>query len=68
MLNLIWKSKKPELKIYRDLNGNSIVGAYELGKDFIKVYFNEDGRIIKYNYRTVGRAHVKKMKLLAEEG
>jgi hypothetical protein len=52
---------------YRNLNGNSDVLSYEIGRDSIEVEFR-DGSLYLYNYATTGQTIVDHMKALAIAG
>jgi hypothetical protein len=52
---------------YRNPSGTSGIRAYEIGPDFIRVWWDEE-RPFEYNYETVGREHVEEMKRLAKRG
>ena len=56
------------MKKYHNKAGNSGVTAYEIGKDYIKVWFvgHEDPYI--YNYVKPGKEHVEQMKRCALAG
>lgn len=48
-------------------NGNSkVILGYEIGEDYIIVYF-KDGYCYKYSYSSCGMRSVSKMMVLAEE-
>ena len=55
------------MKRYGNLSGNSGVVAYEIGPDFIRVWFT-DGDPYKYTIATAGAFHVAQMKKLAIAG
>jgi len=55
------------MEIYKNLNGNSSVRAYEIGNDSITVYFT-DGTIYLYNYQSTGPSNIEEMKVLARAG
>ncbi|EIN00263.1 hypothetical protein WQE_14571 [Paraburkholderia hospita] len=55
------------MKRYRDLSGQSGVGAYEISDDAITVKFR-DGDVYLYDYATTGRREVEEMKRLAVAG
>lgn len=55
------------MQSYRDIDGDSGVKAYESGRDFIKVEF-EDCSIYLYTYRSSGSQHIETMKDLAVKG
>ncbi len=52
---------------YANLNGNSGVVAFEIGKTWIKVQF-VTGSPYTYSYQKAGEKHVEMMKILAREG
>jgi hypothetical protein len=52
---------------YANLSGNSGVETYKIGDESIIVGFKVNQRYL-YNYWKPGRAHVEKMKKLAEAG
>jgi hypothetical protein len=52
---------------YQDINGNSGIGAFEIGSDYIIVTF-KDGSIYKYSYQSAGRENIEQMKRLARKG
>jgi len=52
---------------YKDLNGNSGVEAYEIGRHSITIEF-KDGNVYLYTYRSAGRVNVEKMQALARAG
>jgi hypothetical protein len=56
------------MRRYRDNTGNSGVVAYEIGDDFILVQFRDSDKIYWYSYRSAGKRHVDRMKILAEQG
>jgi hypothetical protein len=55
------------MQIYKNLNGNSGVSAYEIGESYIKVQF-QDGSIYLYDYVKPGKLDVEAMKQLAIKG
>jgi hypothetical protein len=55
------------MKKYLGKSGNSGVIGYETGADRIKVQFRNNN-IYSYTYRSAGKLHVEKMKLLALRG
>lgn len=55
------------MALYRNLNGDSGVHAYELGNNNIVVQFN-DGSAYLYNYSVPGSSAVEHMKQLALNG
>lgn len=52
---------------YENLGGNSGISGYEIGEDFIRVYF-KDGGIYLYTYTSAGRYNIEHMKQLAIQG
>jgi hypothetical protein len=52
---------------YKNLSGNSGIANYEIGADFIKVWFR-NGRCYLYTNESAGRSNVEQMKALAEAG
>lgn len=52
---------------YKNLNGNSGIRAFEIGKDFISVQF-KNRTVYKYSYLKPGKDKVKKMIDLAHKG
>ena len=52
---------------YANLGGNSGVIGYEIGDDFIRVYFF-DGSIYLYTYASAGSYNIEEMKQLARRG
>ena len=52
---------------YANKSGYSDVNGFMLGKNFIRVQFN-DGVIRTYNYRTAGEQNVENMNCLALRG
>lgn len=55
------------MKIYRDIDGDSGVSAYEIGNYFIIVQFTK-GDTYLYNYSVTGFNHVQHMINLARTG
>ncbi|QJR36782.1 hypothetical protein HKW67_15285 [Gemmatimonas groenlandica] len=55
------------MQVYRDLNGDSGVDAYETGDDFIRVQFSK-GSVYLYTDASAGREHIEAMKELAARG
>jgi len=56
------------LKRYADIEGNSGVAAYECGPDWIDVVFKNSDSVYRYSYASTGKAHVERMKKLADSG
>ena len=55
------------MKVYRDLDNDSGVRAYEIGEESITVRF-KTGAVYLYNYLSTGALHIEQMKRLAEAG
>ncbi len=55
------------MKIYKDINGDSGISAYDYGDDWIKVYFKRGG-IYEYRASKIGELHISEMKRLADTG
>ncbi|MGQ0826991.1 MAG: hypothetical protein ACT4ON_01220 [Bacteroidota bacterium] len=55
------------MKLYKKVNKDSGVYAYEIGKDHIKIQFN-DGSTYLYTYSHTGKKNIEQMKKLAETG
>lgn len=55
------------MQVYRDIDGDSGVAAYEIGPDFIRVVFTT-GAIYLYTYASAGRQNIESMKQLAASG
>jgi len=55
------------MTIYKDIDGDSGVRAYEYGTDYIKVQFST-GRVYTYSYQSAGRDNIEQMKVLADSG
>jgi hypothetical protein len=53
---------------YLNLTGQSNVIGYDIGIDYIKVYFAGSIRPYTYSYASAGRANVETMKRLAHSG
>ncbi|MBT1706593.1 hypothetical protein KK062_00080 [Fulvivirgaceae bacterium PWU5] len=52
---------------YKNLQGNSGIASYRIGRDSIIVAFRT-GATYKYNYAVTGKEHIQNMKILAREG
>ena len=55
------------MEIYKDIDGDSGVAAYENGENFIRVKF-KDGSIYLYTYASTGQGDIEHMKSLAIAG
>ncbi len=55
------------MQIYKNLNGDSAVAAYEIGADYIKVEF-KDHKTYVYTYASAGIQKIEDMKRLAQNG
>lgn len=56
------------MQAYSDVNGDSGVVGYEVGIDFITVWFKRSERSYTYSYSSAGQDNVEKMKVLAAAG
>lgn len=56
------------MEVYRNINGDSNVEAYEIGSNFIRVKFYRTAKIYQYSYERAGRENVEIMKKLARNG
>lgn len=56
------------MTIYKNINGDSNVLAYEIGNDYIDVQFKGTAKTYKYSYQSTGKANVETMKKLAKNG
>lgn len=55
------------MKVYRDINGDSGISAYNCGDDWIKVQF-KGGNTYEYQASKIGQARITAMKALADAG
>ena len=55
------------MEIYKDIDNDSSISGYDIGHDFIVVYFN-DGSAYLYNNQVTGANNVERMKILARNG
>ena len=55
------------MKKYKNLNGDSLVEAYDIDEDYVLVKFKDNVRYL-YNVHHTGEENIKKLKKLAEEG
>ena len=55
------------MDLYRNIDGDSGVSAYEIGADFIRVRFST-GATYLYTYSSAGSENIEQMKILAREG
>lgn len=55
------------MEIYRDVDGDTGVAAYELGPDSITVQFST-GAVYLYTYASAGYQNIERMKHLAKSG
>ena len=51
---------------YKDIDGDSGVTGFEIGNDYIKVWFNNDW--YSYTYASAGSQNIEQMKKLAKAG
>jgi hypothetical protein len=56
------------MKRYRNVAGDSGVVAYAITPTSIRVKFLGSDRIYEYSHKSAGKAHVERMKRLAETG
>ncbi len=56
------------MPVYANIDGDSGVASYEIGANFITVFFRGTARSYTYSYSSAGREHVEEMKRLAEIG
>lgn len=55
------------MPLYKDINGDSGVSAYEIKLDSIVVHFERGGSYL-YTTASAGAVHIAEMKRLAEKG
>ena len=53
---------------YQNLNGTSGVVAFEIGADFVQVWFKDEPRAYRYQLADVGRKHLAALKFCARTG
>lgn len=53
---------------YQNIGGNSNIESYEIGDDYISIYFKSASKVYTYSYASAGEYHVEKMKQLARSG
>ena len=53
---------------YLNTGGDSGIESYEIGEDYIKVWFARSQKAYTYSYQSAGREHVEAMKKLAKNG
>ena len=51
---------------YKNIDGDSGVTGFEIGNDYIKVWFNNDW--YRYTYASAGSQNIEQMKNLAKAG
>ena len=56
------------MQIYKNLDGDSGIYAYEYGDNYIKVKFKKTGDTYVYDNASTGENDVNEMKRLADEG
>ncbi|MDO6580181.1 hypothetical protein Q4491_02390 [Photobacterium sp. 2_MG-2023] len=56
------------MEIYKDIDNDSGVRGYEIGADYITVWFDGTARPYTYSYASAGSGHVDSMKKLAASG
>lgn len=57
-----------QLQHYLDLNHDSGVANYQIGREFIRVQFKKSSKVYTYSYSSAGYQHVENMKQLAQYG
>jgi hypothetical protein len=57
-----------QMQVYKDINNDSGVRGYEIGADYITVWFDGTERSYTYSYASAGSSHVETMKNLAVAG
>jgi hypothetical protein len=55
------------MQLYRDVDGDSAVVAFEEGPDFLRVQF-DDGGVYLYTMASAGAMHLDRVKQLARSG
>ena len=53
---------------YHNIGGNSNIESYEIGDDYISVWFKRASKPYMYSYSSAGESHVETMKELAKQG
>lgn len=53
---------------YLNRGGNSGVLSFEIGDDYVSVYFKGNSKLYKYSYRSANTYHIEAMKRLALNG
>lgn len=56
------------MNTYSNNGGNSNIQSYEIGDDFVTIYFKRSSKPYTYSYRSAGEYHVENMKKLAIQG
>lgn len=56
------------MEIYKDIDRDSNITNYEIGKTYIRVKFRETTKIYQYSYSSAGIEKVERMKQLAQAG
>ncbi|EJB8506616.1 hypothetical protein [Vibrio parahaemolyticus] len=56
------------MQVYQDIDNDSGVRGYEIGADYITVWFDGTARSYTYSHASAGRTHVETMKNLAVAG
>ncbi len=54
--------------IYKNSNGNSNVESYEIGNEYIDVWFKGSKKVYRYSYKSAGKDNVEEMINLAKSG
>lgn len=53
---------------YLNRGGNSGVSSFEIGDDYVSVYFKGNSKLYKYSNSSAGTYHIEAMKRLAQNG
>ena len=56
------------METYKNLNGDSGITHFKIGKDYIEVKFKESVTVYVYHSSKVGKHHIDTMKKLAVSG
>lgn len=53
---------------YLNRGGNSGISSFEIGVDYVSIYFNGNSKLYKFSYISAGASHIEVMKILARNG
>lgn len=56
------------MEYYQNSGGKSNIESFEIGDDYISIWFKRASKPYVYSYRSAGRDHVENMKELARSG